>query len=173
MLVDRRARPTTRERWFEIYEFPTYSISDHGRVRNDFTGRIMALTRNQSGVVYVGLVRDGRQHKRSVAKMVANTFLPKNTLDHYTTPIHLDGDPSNCHYKNLMWRPRAFADAYHRQFNRWPLIGRPIVDVDTGERFHDSMVACVKYGLLDRDVAQSVINGTEVRPTYQTFALAQ
>lgn len=161
------------ERWLEIPEFPGYSVSDHGRVRNDFSGRIMALVRNQANVIHVGMVRDGKQYKRSLSKLVAEAFLPRNTLDHFRTPIHYDGNPENNHYTNLAWRPREFADAYHRQFDRWPLIGRPIQDVDTGERFRDSHHACMKYGLLDKEVLRSVVDGRKVRPTFQTFALTE
>lgn len=161
------------ERWIEIAEFPGYSVSDHGRVRNDYSGRIMALLRNEARVIHVGLQRDSRQYKRSLAKLVANVFLPRNTLDHFNTPIHLDGNQENNHYTNLAWRPRQFADMYHRQYNHWPLVGRPIRDVETGERFYDSWEACMKYGLLDRDVLKSVIHGIPVMPTFQTFELAE
>jgi hypothetical protein len=161
------------ERWLEIYEFPGYSISDHGRVRNDYTGRILAMLRNKAKVIHVGMSKGGTQYKRSLAKLVAERFVAKNTLPHFTTPIHLDGDPENNHYTNLAWRPRHFADAYHRQYNHWPLIGRPIRDVDTGERFHDSWGACMKYGLLDREVFRSVVHGSSVHPTYQRFELAE
>lgn len=161
------------ERWVPIAEFPGYSVSDHGRVRNDTTGRVMAMLRNQAGVIHVGLVKEGRQYKRSLAKLVAEVFLQRNTLDHFTTPIHRDGNPENNHFSNLDWRPRQFADAYHRQFNRWPLVGRPIRDSNTGERFRDSWEACMKYGLLDRDVLSSVVNGKSVKPTYQTFEMAE
>jgi hypothetical protein len=119
------------------------------------------------------MVRDRRQYKRSLPKLVAEAFLPRNTLDHFRTPIHLDGDPENNHYTNLEWRPRHFADAYHRQFNRWPLIGRPIMDVETGERYSDSHEACKRHGLLDKEVLRSVVDGTTVRPTFQIFALAE
>jgi hypothetical protein len=148
-------------------------VSDHGRVRNDISGRIMAMLRNQSKVIHVGLWRNGRQYKRSLAKLVANAFLPKNTLDHFTTPIHLDANPENNHFRNLAWRPRQFADHYHRQYNHAPIIGRPIRDVETGEWFENSWEACMKYGLLDKDVARSVIHGTKVMPTFQTFEIAE
>lgn len=161
------------ERWLEIPEFPGYSVSDHGRVRNDYTGRIMALARNQGGTIHVGMVRDGRQYKRSLPKLVAEAFLPRNTLDHFRTPIHLDGNAENNHYTNLQWRPRHFADAFHRQFNRWPLIGRPIQDIETGERYFDSHEACRRHGLLDKDVLRSVVDGVQVHPTFQIFALSE
>ena len=160
------------ERWIELVEFPGYSISDHGRVRNDRSGRLFVLQRNRAGVVYVGLVKDGRQQKRSVAKLVADVFLQK-TVDHYDTPTHIDADPSNNHYSNLTWRPRYFADAYHRQYNHWPRVGRPIRIVETGERFQDSWEACMKYVLLDIDIVKSITNGEVVRPIFKHFELAE
>lgn len=171
--AERRQETSDVERWLEIPDFYGYSVSNHGRVRNDFSGRIMALVRNQGGTIHVGLVRNRKQYKRSLAKLVAEAFLPRNTLDHFRTPIHLDGNPENNHYHNLAWRPRQFADAYHRQFNRWPLIGRPIRDVDTGERYSDSHEACKKHGLLDKDILKSVIEGFAVHPTFQIFEITE
>jgi hypothetical protein len=104
------------EVWRQIYEFPGYSVSNMGRVRNDETGRIMALSRNQYGIVNVGLVLGRKQYKRSVALLVADAFLPTWESEVFTSPIHLNGDRSDCRAENLMWRPRWFAAKYHRQF---------------------------------------------------------
>jgi len=37
--------------WREIEDFPGYSVSNFGRVRNDLNDRILTLQRNQHGVV--------------------------------------------------------------------------------------------------------------------------
>lgn len=161
------------ERWLELVDFPGYSISDHGKVRNDYSGRILVQQRNQSGVRYVGMVKGGRQLKRSVSKLVAEAYLPRNTDAYFTTPVHIDGDPENNHYTNLSWRSREFADAYHRQFKRGPQIGRPIRMVETGETFGDSWEACMRHVLLDTDILRSVVQGDVVRPIFKHFELAE
>jgi hypothetical protein len=111
------------EVWRTIYEFPRYSISNEGRVRNDDTGRLMRLSHNQYNILYVGLVSGRRQYKRSVAVLVAEAFLPDyERTEPFDTPIHLNGDKADCRAHNLMWRPFWFAVKYHRQFQRGPHI---------------------------------------------------
>lgn len=157
--------------WREIEDFPGYSVSNLGRVRNDDTGRVLALQRNQHGVINVGLVRDGQQHKRSVAVLVAEAWLPE-TIEAFDTPIHLDGDLSNNHIDNLMWRPRWFAVKYHQQFKApEPSIREQIQDVESGYRYNNSMHAATTYGLLDAEIKQAIIERTYVWPTYQRFRI--
>lgn len=158
--------------WRPIEDFPGYSVSNFGRVRNDDTDRILALQRNQHGVINVGLVRDGRQYKRSVALLVCQTWLTE-TMEAFDTPIHLDGDPGNNHIDNLMWRPRWFAVKYARQFSdpRIPHIREQIQEITTGFRFNNSMHAATTFGLLDEEIKKSLMHRTYVWPTYQRFRI--
>lgn len=160
--------------WEIIPEFPDYSVSAFGKVRNEITGRVLAMTQNQHGILHVGLMRDGRQHKRAVALLVARMFLPAPEPDTFDTPINLDGDRGHCVVDNLMWRPRWFAVRYHKQFfsNQRGFV-KPIVEIHTGERFKTSWDAATKYGLLDREIMTATINRTYVWPTYQQFRLIE
>jgi hypothetical protein len=163
------------ERWLEIFEFPGYSISDQGRVRNDITGRIMVMVRNQAGVLMVGLVRDGVQYKRAIAKLVADRFLPHNTLETFDTPMHLDGDRDNCSVRNLVWRPRWYVLKYQQQFEtyRQPYIDRKIIDQATGDIYANSWEAAIANGLREFEVAKSVYEEAKAWPTYQQFRLEE
>jgi|SRR6478735_1131229 len=162
------------EQWKPIIGFPGYSISDTGRVRNDDTGRVATLSRNQTGLIYVGLMRGRQQCKRGVAAMVARAFLAPPLNEAFDTPIHLDGDPSNNRVENLMWRPRWFAFRYQMQFSNgrrgWTV---PIRETHTGEEFPTSWDAAIKYGLIDREIMQATINNTFVWPTYQVFKVIE
>lgn len=144
------------ERWLQIYDFPRYSVSNLGRVRNDDTGRIMSMIKNAGGVLVVYLMGEDGQCARGVARLVANHFLPRST-DLHNTPLHLDGDKTNNAAYNLIWRPRWYANEYTRQFlNRLDaLIHHPIVEVSTGLEFRDSWEAAKYFGLLEREVAKS------------------
>ena len=158
------------ENWKEIEYFPEYSVSDHGRVRADNSGRIMALNENQYGVVQVGLMRDGKQFHRSVPLLVAKAFLP-SVHGPFDTPINMDGDRHNNRLENLTWRPRWFAIKYNRQF-RYPYenpIMSPIVDLKTNEVSENSLECAKRYGLLEQDLVLSILNRTYVWPTYQKF----
>lgn len=157
--------------WREIEDFPGYSVNILGNIRNDRTGRILALQRNQHGIVHVGLVRDGVQYKRSVALLVCETWLTEQ-LEYFDTPIHLDGDQSNNHIDNLMWRPRWFAVKYQRQFqDPHPSIDKQIQEIHTGYRYNNSWHAATTFGLLDREIRQAIIGRTFVWPTYQIFQI--
>lgn len=160
------------ESWKTIPSFHGYSVSDSGRVRNDDTGRLMVIKRNQHGVCHVGLYKHVKQHRRGVALLVANAFVSKLDHEHKTfnTPIHLDGDRSNNRAENLMWRPTWFAQKYTRQFNSNQLgIDEPIIEVNTQERFENSWAAVKTYGLLNNEIMMAIANRTYVWPTYQEF----
>lgn len=160
--------------WTPVQGFPGYSIHPDGLVRRDANGRLLHLKVNQYGVPYVGLMRAWEQKQRSLAKLVAQAFLPR-ALEAFDTPINLDGDRRNCSVENLMWRPRWFAVQFNRQF-REPYespIETPIRDVKGKEVLPDSLAVSKRYGLLERDVVLSIVNLTYVWPTYQVFEVVQ
>lgn len=162
------------EEWQPIDSFPDYSVSNHGRIRNADTGRILALNENQFGVVQVGLMRDGIQYHRSVPLLVAKAFLPRESVP-FDTPINKDGNRHNNHVENLVWRPRWFAIKYNRQF-RYPYenpINVPIMDLKTGEISQNSLECAQRYGLLEQDLVLSILNRTYVWPTYQEFGILE
>lgn len=162
------------ETWKSIDHFPEYSVSDHGRIRSEKTGRILALNENQFGVLQVGLMRDGVQYHRSVPLLVAKAFIPREA-EPFDTPINLDGDRHNNHVDNLMWRPRWFAISYNRQFRQpyeAPITSR-IIDLKTREVSENSFDCATRYGLLEQDLVQSIFTRTYVWPTYQEFGILE
>lgn len=162
-----------QENWKPIEHFPEYSVSDHGRIRADKSGRILSLSPNQFGVVQVGMMRDGEQRHRSVPLLVAKAFIPPPGGP-FDTPINLDGDRFNNHVDNLAWRPRWFAIRYNQQFkppHDGYSIEEPIVDLKSGVVSENSFECAKQYGLLEKDLVLSVLNRTYVWPTYQEFAI--
>jgi hypothetical protein len=157
MKNDDREEVDQVERWLQIHEFPRYSVSNMGRVRNDDTERIMAQVRNGAGVMMVFMVRDGKQYTRGVAKLVAKHFLPHNTAEHFDTPMHRDGDRTNNAAENLVWRPRWYATKYLRQFEEFrpPYVPHKMVETQTGLIFENSWHATTYFGLLETEVARS------------------
>lgn len=163
------------EEWEQIDEFPEYSVSDQGRVKNEVRGNILKPTTNQQGIIKYGLMRDGRQHHRSAAILVAKAFLPQPKNPNFNSPIHLNGDRQDLRAENLMWRPRWFAAEYHRQFSDPKRKGFvvPIEEIETGEQFKDGFEAAEKYGLLSHEIVIAVFNNTSVFPTYQRFRVIE
>lgn len=162
------------ERWKPIKEFPSYSVSDEGRVRNDSTGHVLSMHANQYGVVCVGLFQDGRQYQRSVPKIVAMAFVPhpRGPLD---TPINKNGNRWDNRVENLAWRPRWYAVDYNRQFRHpYPYpIHNEIVEVATGDVFPDSFTCAIHFGLLEKDLVLSILNRTVTAITRQEFQVLE
>lgn len=159
--------------WVQVAEFPGYSVSDTGQVRNEETGYILKKLVNQGGVVHVGLTRDRVLYKRSLPILVANAFLEKpdpKRFSEFDTPINLDGNRFNNHVGNLMWRPRWFAVKYFRQFQQEePTISDPVQILETGISFESSWEAATTLGVLDREIGMSVSTRNYVWPIFQRF----
>lgn len=158
--------------WRAIEQFPGYSVSSSGFVRNDRTGYTLVRLVNQSGVLYVGLTVGREQFNRSVPRLVADAFLLPHPFKTFDTPIQLNGERTDTSARNLMWRPLWFARKYIQQF-RSEIRGstRPIIEEATGEYFETSWLAAIKFGLLDREILMAILSKGEVWPTGQRFVL--
>lgn len=169
MIEDTQFSSVADERWSEISEFPGYEVSDRGKVLNSSTGRYIKPTVNTRNLYMVGLMKQARQHKRSLPLLVARAFVrrPKPEFD---TPINLNGDRANNHYTNLAWRPLWFAREYTKQFiDDHNTFDYPIEDIETGELYKNTMHASTTLGVLDKDICLSMMNNTYVWPTGQIF----
>lgn len=158
------------EAWFSLQDFPGYSVSSLGRVRNDKFDRVLKVLTNRNGVAMVGMLRNGRQTKASLGRLVAKAFVE---VPRYRPPfdsvIHLDGDNLNNHPINLRWRPFWFANVHSRQFKTLWNDTPPLRDCNTGEQYTDAWDVVVRNGLLMRDVIICAFDQTPVFPTFQRF----
>jgi hypothetical protein len=164
------------EEWVAVEGFPGYSVSPHGQVRKDSTGRVLQTRLNQFGVPYVGLMREGQRHQsvRSLPRLVLSSYVPQPN-DIFDTPINMNGDRTDCRVSNLVWRPRWYAVYYVNQFeDRYDNpIEAPIREVETGEEFPNSLAAGCRFGVLEREVVLSILNRTLAWPTFQQFELTE
>lgn len=159
--------------WRPIPNFSNYSVSSEGFVRNDESGRTMAMSVNQTGIVYVRLTKNCVQHGRAVSLLVAAAFVRDRMHDSFDCPINLDGDRFNNRAVNLVWRPRWFATKYFRQVDEAHFNDDyPIEELNTLEQFNSPWEAAYKYGLLQADILLSICNETLVWPTQQQFRRA-
>lgn len=162
----------TEEHWVPVSGFPGYSVNPLGQVKKDDTGRILQVRLNQYGVPYVGMMRGWKQCSRVLPRLVLNAFKPQpNNI--WDTPIHLDGDRTNCHVDNLEWRPHAHAVRYNRQFHE-PYahpIAVPVKDLETDEKFPNSLSAACKHGILEQEVVISILHNTPTWPIHRRFAI--
>lgn len=159
------------ENWGSISEFEGYSVSDLGRVRNEETGRVLTVLRNGHGTCYVGMMKGRKQLRRSIAPLVARTFVPiPNGREDFQGLIHVDGYQNNNRADNLMWRPHWFVVRYLNQIVHGSVgSDKPVLELKTQERYLSTWDAALAYGLIERDLISSILNRTFTWPTFQEF----
>lgn len=157
------------ENWGAIEGFEGYRVSDLGRVRNESTGRILTVMRNQTGNHYVGLNQDGIQYRRSLPVLVARAFVPAKQPA-FKALIHRDLHKGNNRADNLLWRPQWFAVKYWMQAHKG-MIGSdvPVLEIKHQELYPNTWEASLAFGLLESDLISSIINRTFTWPTFQEF----
>jgi len=157
-----------------IREFPNYSISNTGAVFNEERGWPIRASLNSSGILKVGLVKEGKQYTRSVKVLVAEHYLLHGWTNIFNTAIQLDGDPWNCRVDNLDWRPRWFAIQHAEQFRGVipPVhFQGPVLDAATNDMYEHIVHAAMVNGLLFKDIWKSIREGKPTFPTQQTFKI--
>lgn len=161
------------DEWYPVEGFEGYSVNPLGQIRHDYSKRILGVRFNQFGVPYVGLMRNGRQCIRSLPRLVADAFIERpNAI--FDTPIQKDGNLENCRADNLTWRPRWYAVKYKRQFDvpyHHP-IRSSIRVLEDDIVFRNSFEAACYYGVLEKEIVESVLNRTYAWPSYKFFELA-
>lgn len=86
----------------KIKGFKNYSINEKGQVRNDITNKIKKTYVNKNNNYFtVDLWENNRGRKRTIHRLVAETFIP-NPMNK-TTVDHIDGNRQNNSVDNLRW----------------------------------------------------------------------
>ncbi len=161
------------EVWKVLDEFPNYSISSEGRVRNDYYRRLLKISVTRDGTPKVNLSNTiGRYDTRAVRTLVAHMFVPNET-ETFNTPINLDGNKLNNFADNLAWRPRWFAVKYGMQFQD-PNIqvyhnSSPVVHVESNTTYPSVYAAGTDRGFLFLQIMQAAFNHATVFPYWEHF----
>ena len=97
--------PQVLEEWKEIPNFPKYSVSSQGRIRNTKKEYIRIPDNNSKGYARLRLVEKGKIIRKFVHRLVAELFIgnPENK----EMVDHIDGDCKNNAVSNLRWATRS------------------------------------------------------------------
>ncbi|AKF12742.1 HNH endonuclease [Sinorhizobium phage phiM7] len=94
----------TCEIWKPVTGFELYEVSNHGRIRNLKSNKILK-TSVRDRYVRVNLYQNGTSKTVLVHRLVAEVFLPNH--DSFANDVnHIDGNKANNHVSNLEWTTR-------------------------------------------------------------------
>jgi hypothetical protein len=159
------------EEWREIKDFPSYEVSDFGRVRSKdrqvtqfghkgiytrmMKGRILKQGKLNSGYMVVWLCVGGKKKAVTVHRLVAAAFVDGEGND----VNHIDGMKQNNKSENLEWVSRSanITHAY-RQLGRTKNQTKSVICIETGETFQSMREAAKKKGVNAISIGH-VING--------------
>ena len=91
------------EEWCPIPDFPNYSVSNLGRIKNIITGKILRPC-VKSGYYHVSLVNDTNKKSFKVHRLIAIAFI--ENLENKTDVNHKDKNKLNNDLSNLEWMSR-------------------------------------------------------------------
>lgn len=131
--------------WKEIKDFPNYSVSDSGEVKNNKTGRILKKALNQDGYEIVQLWNNGKGTTKRVHRLVLEAFKPIENTNYEVN--HLDRDRTNNNLNNLEW-VSSKQNIHYRDANDNPnkRTRKIKVEFTTGEiKIFESLNNCAEY----------------------------
>lgn len=98
------------EIWAAVPGFPNYSISSHGRLRREKTGRLLKVGPGKKGYLKIALRHEGRGQTFRIHSLVAAVFLPPRPSSSHQV-AHWDGNNTNNVFTNLRWATQAENEA--------------------------------------------------------------
>lgn len=148
---------TSFEEWRHVSGYEgTYQVSSWGRVRRLSRPLFRQLKPYAHGAGYlqVSLCKDGVRAKRLVHRMVAEAFLPNP--ESLPQVNHINGIKTDNSAANLEWctnQGNAIHNAYVLR-NESTIPKRPVVCLDTGQRYASVSAAARAVGGCSQDVAK-------------------
>ena len=103
------------ETWKQIEGFNNYEVSDHGRIRNKKTNK-MLKPYDSCGRMNVKLYVNGKGFGKRLHILVATAFLPNPDQKEHV--YHSNLDVRNCRADNLYWISEAECDELARHHAR-------------------------------------------------------
>ena len=108
------------EQWRDIEGYDgAYQVSDLGRVRSLKFGkvRVLRISKNMKGYLFVNLHRDGKQKNVSVHRLVASAFIENdNILNDQVN--HRNEDKTDNRASNLEWCTAQYNSTYNDLHHR-------------------------------------------------------
>lgn len=166
-------------KWSIISDYPGYSISDQGQVRNNVTGRILKNCTLNTGYQQVVLCDAEGHHRKAVHRLVAKEFVDNPRGCELVN--HIDGNKSNNRFDNLEWCTQSenMQHAYRTGLQK-PIRSqieyslsrasekrkRPVRNIETGA-YYPSILECANAEGLAHSAVSFHLSGHAKRPRFE------
>lgn len=102
-------------KWEKIKDFPNYSISNTGLVRNDVTGKLKTLRHDKNGYLVCGLYNHQKRKEYKIHRLIAEYFIPNPDNKPYIN--HINGIKDDNRLENLEW-----CTAHENNYHAWNVL---------------------------------------------------
>ena len=142
--------------WKEIKDFPNYSVSDKGEIKNNKRNKKLSIAYNQDGYAIVQLWKNNKGYMRRVHRLVLEAFSPIEDSEKYEVN-HKDCNIKNNSLDNLEWCTSKENTDYRLSLNHKR--GKRVqVKYLTGEiETYPSILECARYFNVDQKTIQHYI----------------
>jgi hypothetical protein len=159
------------EVWHVIHEFPSYMISNYGRVKKTDSVNARQIAVNERGFPIIVLFGKGggeskTRYLRQINKLVAEAFLELPAYPDETSVWHIDGNLENCRADNLKWETRSRVLEWNEmnrkkdpQYNTGP-----VRNTRTGKEYENAFECAMDEGRIESDI---VIRADKGSPRYE------
>lgn len=114
------------EEWKIIDEFPKYSVSNKGRIKNNKQGNILIGGYDRDGYRQVTLSNSEKQYNRRICRLVAKAFIPNP--NNYPIVNHKDECKDNDNVNNLEWCTVEYNNNYGHRNEK---VRKPVKCIET------------------------------------------
>ena len=135
--------------WKIISDFPNYSISDIGEIKNNKTNKLLKICHNQEGYNIVQLWKNHKGYMKRVHRLVLETFCPRENMK-LLEVNHIDCDINNNQLSNLEWCTSQENIKYRLQLNHKRQQKVKVEFIDGTIEIYESITQCALHFGVDQ-----------------------